>query len=105
MGMLSTVIMGHRLRVWVFKRSGPAMDEVLQELRDDLYRFQNLQPLRKAPIAIDVGASVGAVSILMAKLWRTAKVVALEPAPANYRYLLWNLRVNNVAQRVWPLNI
>lgn len=103
--MISSEVLGHRLHIWIFKRSGPAFDEVMQELKGDLYRFHQIKAPSEAAFAVDVGASVGAVSILMSKLWNTIRVVALEPAPANYRYLLWNLRVNGVADRVWPLNV
>merc|ERR1712060_370445 len=43
-------------------------------------------------------------AILIAKLWAGARVIAVEAAPANYRYLLWNLRVNGVLDSVWPVN-
>ncbi|CAK9100871.1 MOB kinase activator-like 4 (Mob as tumor suppressor protein 4) (Dmob4) (Mps one binder kinase activator-like 4) [Durusdinium trenchii] len=48
---------------------------------------------------------IGLVSVLLCKLWAGAKVLALEPAPPNFRYLLWNLRINHVTDCVWPLNI
>lgn len=41
----------------------------------------------------------GLVSITLAKLWPSARIVALEPAPSSFRYLLWNLRENNVTSQ------
>ena len=29
----------------------------------------------------------------------------VEPAPTTFRYLLWNLRANDVLAQVWPLNL
>ena len=53
----------------------------------------NLHP---SPIFIDVGANLGLVSISLAKQWPFARILALEPAPATFRYLLWNLKENQV---------
>ena len=63
----------------------------------------NLHP---SPIFIDVGANLGLVSISLAKQWPFARILALEPAPATFRYLLWNLKENQVtsqAQHEWAL--
>lgn len=103
--MLSAEVLGQRFNIWVFKRSGPAMAEVIQELQGDLYRLRHIATPEHDEVVIDAGASVGVVSILMSRLWPMVRVVAIEPAPANYRYLLWNLRMNGVAERVWPLNL
>ena len=62
-------------------------------------------PRKEAPVFLDVGANVGVVSILMAKMWPDARIVAVEPALATFRYLLWNLRENGVTKQVWPLNV
>eukprot|EP00931_Biecheleriopsis_adriatica_P086272 TRINITY_DN60981_c0_g1_i1.p1 TRINITY_DN60981_c0_g1~~TRINITY_DN60981_c0_g1_i1.p1 ORF type:complete len:377 (+),score=50.87 TRINITY_DN60981_c0_g1_i1:109-1131(+) len=57
-------------------------------------------------IAADVGANLGLVSILLARFGHpTSFVFALELHPVLFRYLLWNLRENNVTARVWPLNL
>eukprot|EP00927_Polykrikos_kofoidii_P069851 TRINITY_DN65515_c0_g1_i1.p1 TRINITY_DN65515_c0_g1~~TRINITY_DN65515_c0_g1_i1.p1 ORF type:complete len:407 (-),score=72.01 TRINITY_DN65515_c0_g1_i1:35-1255(-) len=111
--MLSEDIMGHQLRMWVFKRSVLDFAESLRELQEDEYGlFRLTQPQaskgeasRGHSVAIDAGASVGMFAILLAKLWIHIRIIAIEAAPANYRYLLWNLRVNGVANRVWPLNV
>ena len=39
----------------------------------------------------------------MAKRWPNAFVIALEPNPLVFRYLLWNLKLNNLTSVVWPL--
>lgn len=105
---LSEDILGQHVHLLAFKRSGPALNAVMEELAEDLYRLRQVgaPPAGQAPIfAIDVGASVGAVAVLLAKLWPHARILAVEPAPANYRYLLWNIRLNGVSDRVWPLNL
>ena len=44
-----------------------------------------------------------ATSLAFAQLYPRAAVVAIEPSPLSYRYLLWNIRLNNLTSRVWPL--
>lgn len=104
---IAVEVLGQKLRFKAFKRSIPALDKVLGELNEDLYRLQHLsqEPGDEALLALDIGASVGVVSVLMCKLWANSRVVAVEPAPANFRYLLWNLRVNNATGCVWPINV
>ena len=55
--------------------------------------------LQPSPIFVDVGANLGLVSISLAKQWPSARILALEPAPATFRYLLWNLKENHVASQ------
>eukprot|EP00928_Gymnodinium_smaydae_P015576 TRINITY_DN15769_c0_g1_i1.p1 TRINITY_DN15769_c0_g1~~TRINITY_DN15769_c0_g1_i1.p1 ORF type:complete len:429 (-),score=67.52 TRINITY_DN15769_c0_g1_i1:38-1252(-) len=109
--VLSRTIFGINLRFFMFKRSDSDFEESLQELQDDEYRLLNVGPPSatgaedSSPLVVDIGASIGILAVLLARLWPTTRVVAVEAAPANYRYLLWNLRVNGVADRVWPMNV
>eukprot|EP00933_Yihiella_yeosuensis_P032537 TRINITY_DN26131_c0_g1_i1.p1 TRINITY_DN26131_c0_g1~~TRINITY_DN26131_c0_g1_i1.p1 ORF type:complete len:369 (+),score=59.13 TRINITY_DN26131_c0_g1_i1:117-1223(+) len=105
--MMEEEILGHELKYIAFKRSGPALAAVMNELREDLYRLKHITPPKnmKAPVVVDIGASIGLVSVLICKLWENARVIALEPAPSNFRYLLWNLKENGVENCVFPLNI
>mmetsp|Transcript_106191 Transcript_106191/g.310415 ORF Transcript_106191/g.310415 Transcript_106191/m.310415 type:complete len:250 (-) Transcript_106191:84-833(-) len=105
--LLSEEIFGQHLRLFAFKRSGPALDAVFRELRDDHYRLKRVEvPDRgESAVVLDVGASIGVVAVLLAMLWEGVRVVAIEPAPANFRYLLWNIRLNGLASRIWPLNV
>ncbi|CAE8619893.1 unnamed protein product [Polarella glacialis] len=106
--LLQKEALRQKLQYFAFKRSGPALGAAISELGEDLYRLQHLAPVPEgeaSPVFIDVGASIGIVSVLLCKRWANARVIALEPAPSNFRYLLWNLRVNGVTDCVWPLNI
>jgi len=71
----------------------------------DPYGLLDRPPLRAGEVALDVGANLGLVSVLLALTSPSARVFALEPHPAVYRYLLWNLRANNVTDRVWPMRL
>lgn len=52
---------------------------------------------------LDMFAGVGPFSILIARLQPSARVVAVELNPEAYKYLLENLRLNRVEDRVTPL--
>eukprot|EP00928_Gymnodinium_smaydae_P012020 TRINITY_DN14388_c0_g3_i1.p1 TRINITY_DN14388_c0_g3~~TRINITY_DN14388_c0_g3_i1.p1 ORF type:complete len:842 (+),score=68.24 TRINITY_DN14388_c0_g3_i1:328-2526(+) len=72
----------------------------------DPYELERRPRLEAGEVALDVGANLGLISILLAKKAHSkARIFALEPHPALYRYLLWNLRANNVTEIVWPLRI
>ena len=49
-----------------------------------------------AGIVIDVGANLGDFSMYVAKLRPRMQILAVEPSPATFAYLLWNLLLNGV---------
>lgn len=71
----------------------PAM--VLEEFGQGMY---GLRERRFAPgdVVIDVGAHIGAVSIIVAKLHPGARVIAYEPASSNHARLVENLAANHI---------
>jgi FkbM family methyltransferase len=58
----------------------------------DLY--EKYQQIRPKDIVIDIGASIGAFSVLAAK--RGARVYAYEPTPRSFKLLMRNIIGNNV---------
>ena len=59
----------------------------------------------EAGVFLDVGANLGLHSIYIASRFPKSLVIAIEANPVLFRLLQWNLRVNNVTETVWPLNI
>lgn len=53
---------------------------------------------------LDVGAHLGAFSVMAARNWPNAKILAFEPFSENFRLLTHNLRVND-CQQVVPFEI
>ena len=45
-------------------------------------------------LIIDVGSNLGDVSIAAAKLFPTARILAIEPNPITYFFMLWNFHLN-----------
>jgi FkbM family methyltransferase len=58
-----------------------------------------LHALRKDDLFADVGANVGAYTVLAARV-AGARVIAFEPAPAAHAALLDNIRLNGIGERV-----
>mmetsp|Transcript_55362 Transcript_55362/g.160433 ORF Transcript_55362/g.160433 Transcript_55362/m.160433 type:complete len:249 (+) Transcript_55362:280-1026(+) len=101
----SFVEMGRTLRFKSFHRALPYN---VMEVQQDVYRFSQCR--RPAPgrreFVVDIGANLGYISILLAMLWGPeVRIIAIEPVPQNFRYLTWNIRVNGLASRIWPLNL
>jgi FkbM family methyltransferase len=62
-----------------------------------------LHALRRGELFIDVGANIGSYTVLAAGVVG-ARTVAFEPAPAAYRALLDNIRLNNLGDLVEARN-
>jgi FkbM family methyltransferase len=78
---------------------------------DDYWRFINagghfepltmgflLENVHRGDVVLDVGAHIGLYTVHLAK--KVRHVVAVEPEPSNLRFLLRNIRVNNVYGKV-----
>ncbi|AEA11526.1 hypothetical protein TUZN_0020 [Thermoproteus uzoniensis 768-20] len=64
------------------------------------------EAVKSAKVFIDVGsASDGYYALLSTKFNRKILVVAVEPSPTEYRYLLYNVTINNVKNNILCLNI
>jgi FkbM family methyltransferase len=61
------------------------------------------QYLKPGDVLYDVGANVGAYTLVAAVAVPGARVVSFEPAPANFAALCANLELNAVAERVIPV--
>src|SRR2546423_5415633 len=61
--------------------------------------------LREGDVLYDVGANIGAYSLIADALGRGARVVAIEPAYANYAALCDNVLLNGRGDRIVPLPV
>ena len=66
-------------------------------MMEDGYRLQQL-PIRLGTTAIDLGASNGAVSLMLASMG--AKVYSVEPVPENIEIFNWNIKRNGYADQI-----
>jgi methylase of polypeptide subunit release factors len=71
------------------------VDTVLREVGSGDYRLDELK-FENGDVIVDVGANVGVISILLAKMNPGAKIYAFEPVPRTYRTLMKNIAANKV---------
>ena len=80
----------------------------LMFIRDGLFEYDEMQFFRRfvAPgdTVVDVGAHVGAFTLLFAGLVPEGRVVALEPTPGSFARLCENLDRNDLRWRVTAIN-
>jgi len=60
--------------------------------------------LRPADLFADVGANVGAYTVLSSGV-AGAKAVSFEPSPDTFRYLAQNVRLNELSEKVTAMNV
>lgn len=73
----------------------------LHEFDDMGFLLHLLQP---ADLFFDIGANIGAYSVLATGV-KKSKVVAIEPIPGTFKWLEKNIRLNDIGDKVKPLNI
>lgn len=77
--------------------SAPAA--MLGEFSRDLYQLRS-RTFHAADVVVDVGAHIGAVAIILARLHPAIRVIAYEPSTHNFAMLQENLRLNQVGNVV-----
>lgn len=86
----------------------PGMTGATQQIYAGLLDFADcsllMHLLRQNDLFVDVGANVGVYTVLAAGA-RGARVVSIEPVPQTFARLCANLRVNDIVDKVSPLNI
>ena len=93
---------GHAFSFW-----DAAGSRTVQFVTDDLARdVYGLRALTLAPgnAVVDIGANVGIISILLARRFPSAQIIAYEPVPLTVRHLQRNL-VANAVMNVAAMNL
>ena len=57
----------------------------------------------KGKVFIDIGAHVGRYSILLSKNFE--KIIAIEPDPYNFSYLVKHIYINKLENKILPINV
>jgi len=71
----------------------------LQWQRGGIYGLAKLSHAANGTV-VDIGANIGAISLTLARCHPTLRIIACEPSPVTYFYLLWNCVLNGVPVRV-----
>jgi FkbM family methyltransferase len=69
--------------------------DVLEEFGGGMYGLMDLT-FAPGDVAIDVGAHIGGVSIILAALHPNIRIIAFEPASSNFAMLEANLKANGI---------
>jgi len=75
--------------------SSPVIREVFIE------GLKNFSKIDNKTIILDIGAYVGDTAIYYAS--QGAEVISLEPSPINYRYLVKNIKLNKLNNKIVPI--
>ena len=87
-----------------FFQENAGLDVLLDEIFNDNYKiFDKGITFESSDIVVDIGANVGAFSILLAKNFPDISIYAIEPVPVTYNLLCSNLDLNNV-KNVIPIH-
>jgi len=62
------------------------------------------ETIKQGDVLYDVGANVGAYSLYAAGV-KKAKVYSFEPSPSSFKLLMENIQLNNLSDKIIPLNI
>lgn len=81
----------------------PFYGQVTHEI-ENTYNFDSIR-FRKGDVVLDIGAHVGLVSIYLAKKHRGITVYSYEPVPENFAKLVCHLWLNDLLERVHPLQL
>ncbi len=79
------------------------METVKEELFRDEYYFEDFKPI-KNDVMIDIGAHIGIISIVYAKLYPNLLIYAFEPVLKNYESLIQNIKLNSITNII-PYNL
>lgn len=86
----------------------PGLNAATCNLYTGIYEFEEmafvLHFLRDGDLFIDVGANIGAYTVLAAGVC-SATSIAVEPVPATYAHLIRNLNLNGIRDKVDARNI
>lgn len=86
---------GHIFKFYDSHQESRALKLVLAEITSNFYTPTQID-FQPNDIMIDIGAHVGMISILYAKLHPLITIYAYEPIPDNFALLLKNLELNNI---------
>ena len=79
------------------------LDILCEVILDDIYGRPEWR-LPSSPTIVDIGAHIGAFSVMAASRWPSSSITSYEPHPDNFRLFTRNLR-NNECQNVTPVQL
>jgi len=93
----------HITKKWEIKLAYPPGGFSLDICWNDYFQIPEILKNRK--VVVDVGASIGEFSIIMAKAFQANKVIAIEPEKIYFKYLKLNIIINKMANIILPVDV
>ena len=94
---------GHDFKFYDSSEKSRAVDFIAKEILNGYYKLNNVS-FNSGDVVIDIGAHVGIVSIVLAKINPNIIIHAFEPIPTNYNTLIENIKINNI-KNIKPYNL
>lgn len=88
-------------KIYVQNIFGPHFVVVHEMFARDDYQLSSVK-LKSNPTVLDIGANIGAFSILVANKYKDAKIFAYEPEEGNRELLIKNIKLGSLEKRVFP---
>ena len=87
----------------LFLRAGTSDRGIMTSIVvSDEHRIENIK-LEKNAVIVDIGAQTGIFSIYVSN--KAEKIYAYEPEPTNYEYLINNIKINKLKNKIIPFNL
>ncbi|MEM1510584.1 MAG: FkbM family methyltransferase, partial [Thermofilaceae archaeon] len=85
----------------------PLDDFKLLSIISEVYqkRIYDVNGMESFYCICDVGAHIGLFTLRISKKNPKSKIIAIEPHPINFQFLMKNIIINGLKERVYPLNV
>jgi FkbM family methyltransferase len=85
----------------------PLDDLKLLSIISEIYskKIYDTKQMESFRYVCDVGAHIGLFTLRVSKKAQNSKVIAIEPNPVNYKFLLRNIAINGLSDKVYALNV
>jgi FkbM family methyltransferase len=85
----------------------PLDDFKLLDIISEIYykKIYDVKGIETCEYVCDVGAHIGLFALRISKLARSSKIITIEANPTNFRFILENISVNGLKDRIRALNV
>ena len=91
-------------KIYVRSIFGPDWVVVYEMFYRDDYQIAHL-PLGIKPVILDIGANIGAFTVLASHCFKDATIYSYEPAATNFEILKKNIALNDILNRLKPFQM
>lgn len=86
----------NRVRLAGYIITYPDIQQLTQLYKEIFVKKNYYCNLKKDPVIFDAGANIGLSTLFFKKIYPNSRIVAFEPNPEAYNFLINNLNINNI---------